>query len=162
MDAEVQPRLKQGSQPVLQFLVALLCLARLEARAHDLVRDVLNAPDDVGPVLAKQSCRIRQGRQILAHLLRVLVVTLELDPLDLGRQRGQLTQQSVQVYSRHVGSPSNSGRRTWPVIRWWSSDWNRAASADRRDSSAASFTSTADNCAAITRCSGRGGTASWM
>lgn len=134
MDAKVQPGLEQASQPVLQFLVALLCLARLEARAHDLVHNVLNAPDDVGPVLAKQSRRIRQGRQILAHLLRVLVVALELDLLDLGRQRGQLTQQGIQVHSRHLGFPSNSGRRIWPVIKCSSSNANKAASASPDES----------------------------
>ena len=86
VDDEIDARLKQPTEPVLNFLVPLLCLTRPERSADGSMGLVLYAPHEVGRGLSVEGGGIREGGNIFPNLLWLRVVELELDPFSFAPQ----------------------------------------------------------------------------
>lgn len=98
VEPEMQARIQQAEQPVLQILIALLGLSWFEHCACHLVRAILDAPNEVGVGLAVQGGGIAQRRDVFADVLRIGHVLFELQPAGFRRQLAQLVDQSYEVF----------------------------------------------------------------
>src|SRR2546425_10551242 len=128
-------------------------MTRFEGRADDSMCRIVYSPNNVTLLFAVQRGGVGDGGEIFADLLRVGVVAFEFYPLSLRRQSHQFLKLGLKFRRRHGRSSFMEGNsrlwtRTLPVMRWWRRDWKRVLWASRRASSAASFVSTASNCAA--------------
>ena len=91
-------------QPAFQIFVAFLRLLWPETRTNDGMRAVLYSPNHMARTLAMKRRAIRDGRDLLADLQRVLVVALELDPLRFGGQPQEFIELGLEVVGRHARS----------------------------------------------------------
>ena len=108
-------RLEKPQEPTLQFFVADLGSKRIEAGSHNYVVCITHAPHHVGKGFALEGCSVCQGGDVLADLLRVVVVFLKLDPFGFLGQSAEFVHQADQKsdgppHSQDSGSSGASSR----------------------------------------------------